>query len=171
MPSPLPTPGPRIDDPLELLRACHDKVRRFAGLCVHLRDHLDHTPIDAQAQEAAQSILRYFELAAPLHHADEDVDLFPALRQLRLAALNTTIDGLEAEHHVLGGLWQRLQPWLREIAAGRASAAPAEVDVFAQRYAAHAQREEDEVYPHAQRLEPEQLRKISAAMIARRTSR
>lgn len=165
--------APRIDDPIELLLACHDKVRRFAHLAVKLRDHmgsLGHqaTP-DAQAREAAQSILRYFNIAAPLHHDDEEQDLFPALRQLHDAALTAHLDQLEAEHAALAELWHALQPWLRDLAACLAHPAPSTVDDFARRYTAHAQREEDDVYPSASRLSPEQLQGISAAMVARRS--
>jgi hemerythrin-like domain-containing protein len=164
--------APSIDDPIELLRACHDKVRRFSGLTLRLRDHLTTLPAaqpDAQAQEAAQAILRYFDLAAPLHHDDEERDLFPALRTLGHAALNEVMDSLEAEHGHLGGLWQDVAPWLRRIAAGQAAPPPADLGDFAALYPAHAQREEDEVYPFATQLRAEQIQAISAAMVARRT--
>ena len=169
--------APSIDDPLELLRACHDKVRRFATLALKLRSHLDglvhpvsgEHHVDAQAQEAAQSILRYFEMAAPLHHDDEDLNLFPALRALGQSRLTQAIDSLEAEHHSLGHLWQAVTPWLRAVAAGQVHAPPDELATFAHRYIAHAQREEDEVYPAADQLSAQTLTEISAAMVARRT--
>lgn len=43
---------------------------------------------DVQAQAAAAQILRYFNVAAPLHHQDEDEDLFPALLALHQPALS-----------------------------------------------------------------------------------
>lgn len=162
--------APRIDDPIELLLACHEKVRRFAGLTVKLRDHLASKGPDSQAQEAAQSILRYFNIAAPLHHDDEEQDLFPALRQLGHKGLNVSMAELEAEHTELAMLWQSLAPWLEATSHGTPHAPPATVDVFALRYPAHAQREEDEVYPFASQLAPTQIRQISAAMVARRTA-
>ena len=39
---------------------------------------------DAEAAESATSIRRYFNEAAPRHHEDEEIDLFPRLPQ-RLA--------------------------------------------------------------------------------------
>lgn len=150
--------------------ACHDKVRRFAGLALRLRDHLAAKGPDQQAQEAAQSILRYFNIAAPLHHDDEEMDLFPALRQLTIGELDQHMAQLEAEHTELAALWQSLQAWLTATAEGQAHPAPDTVEAFAQRYQAHAQREEDEVYPFASRLAAEQIGHISAAMVARRTS-
>ncbi|HEX5357241.1 MAG TPA: hemerythrin domain-containing protein [Aquabacterium sp.] len=162
--------APSIDDPIELLMACHEKVRRFAGLTVKLRDHLARKGPDSQAQEAARSILRYFNIAAPLHHDDEEHDLFPALQQLDQDGLNASMAALEAEHAELAGLWQSLGPWLQAISQGTAHAPPPTVDAFAQRYPAHAQREEDEVYPFASQLAPTQISQISAAMVARRTA-
>ncbi|MES2089616.1 MAG: hemerythrin domain-containing protein [Pseudomonadota bacterium] len=167
---PIQPVAPRIDDPIELLLACHDKVRRFATLALKLRDHLAQTGPDPQAQEAAQSILRYFEMAAPLHHQDEELDLFPALRALNQPTLTACIDELDAEHAELGVLWGALQPWLRDTVAGLPTGTPPQVDEFAQRYTAHAQREEVEVYPSASQLTPEQVKRISAAMVVRRTS-
>ena len=169
--------APSIDDPIELLRACHDKVRRFADLTIRLRDHVATHGADKQAQEAAQAILRYFNIAAPLHHDDEEQDLFPALRALGdvgdvgLEGLNHAIDDLAAEHIKLGALWQGLQAWLQDLAQGTVQAAPSTVDDFAQAYKAHAQREEDEVYPAASQLSAAQRQHISAAMVRRRTAR
>lgn len=163
--------APSIDDPIELLQACHDKVRRFAGLTLRLRAHLAERGPDDQAQEAARSILRYFDMAAPLHHDDEDLDLFPALKSLMQPSLSACIDEVASEHDTLGHMWQALRPWLLATAAGQRYAAPEEIDDFARSYPAHAQREEDHIYPAATQLSAEQLQTISAAMVARRTQR
>jgi hemerythrin-like domain-containing protein len=113
--------------------------------------------------------LRYFTLAAPLHHADEDEDLFVALRQLDLAPLTARIDALQAEHDALGRHWAEVRPWLEAIAAGQApGATQPDVEAFATRYRAHAQAEETEVYPHAAQLSPATLRALADAMVARR---
>lgn len=166
---PLQPVAPSIDDPIELLQACHDKVRRFAGLTLRLRSHLLERGPDEQAQEAARSILRYFDLAAPLHHDDEDLDLFPALRALGHAELNAHIDEVQSQHDSLGHLWQALRPWLNATMAGHTCTAPAEVDDFALAYPAHAAREERDIYPTAAQLSMAQLRSISEAMVRRRT--
>jgi hemerythrin-like domain-containing protein len=162
--------APRIDDPIELLLACHEKVRRFADLTVRLRDHVARHGADKQAQEAAQSILRYFNIAAPLHHDDEEQDLFPALRSRGIHSLNLAIDRLATEHLALSKLWTGVQGWLEDVRQGAAQAAPSTLDEFAQTYKAHAQREEDEVYPAASQLTATQRQHISAAMVRRRTA-
>ena len=173
LPRPLPV-SPRIDDPMALLRACHEKVVRFTRLAQRLQAHVAEHGVDEQAREAATAVLRYFTLAAPLHHADEDENLFVALRGLGRADLNARIDALQQEHDTLGALWLPVQAWLAQIAQGNApgqapTGTPPDVDGFATRYRAHAEREETTVYPHAAELSPAVLRALADAMVARRS--
>jgi len=162
-----------IEDPIELLLACHDKVRRFTRLTVSLRDHLARTgtgdAVDAQAREAAQAIMRYFNLAAPLHHDDEELDLFPALQAIGPASLSADMAQLAAEHAELSALWQSLLPWLEATAVGHHHVPPDTLETFVTSYGLHAQREEDLIYPSAIHLTTVQRKQISAAMVARRT--
>jgi len=162
--------SPRIDDPMALLLACHDKVRRFSSLLLRLRDHVLQHGADGQARDAAQSILRYFDLAAPLHHADEDADLYPALLALGDAAVTQRILALSAEHEAQEAQWRELSAWLRPLAAGepRADTPHALIDAFASHQTAHADAEERDVYPAARRLSSELLARIARAMVARR---
>lgn len=168
-----PTPvSPHIDDPMALLLACHDKVRRFAGLLLRLQTHVAVHGRDAQAQDAAKSVLRYFEIAAPLHHADEDDDLYPALLALGDAGVATRIQALSDEHTALTALWDGLAPWLRHLAED-ASPCPDPGDIvrtFAANQLAHAEAEEREVYPLAARLPADARARIAQAMVARRTA-
>lgn len=138
----LSVPGPTFEQPLEMLTACHDKVRRFARLAERLAGHVDQHGADDEARQAAASILRYFDLAAPLHHADEEADLFPALRGLGDPVLNEALAQLEAEHVTLGACWQAVRPWLITIEQGSPHAAPPVLTRFAEDYPAHADREE-----------------------------
>ncbi len=168
---------------MALLLACHDKVRRFANLLLRLQQHAAAQGRDAQAQDAARSVLRYFEVAAPLHHADEDEDLYPALMALGDADATARIQALSAEHSELNALWQQLAPWLRHLAADvdvastsdaegarMAADASATASDFAARYLAHAEAEERELYPLATRLSADTLVRIAQAMVARRTA-
>lgn len=164
----LHTPPPSFEDPLEMLRACHDKVRHFAKLSTRLADHIAQHGVDQQARDAAQSVMRYFDIAAPLHHADEDEDLYPALLALGDPTLNMDIGRLTAEHTTLAGLWQAVRAWLQRIQAGDLAPPPPELPHFAQRYPQHAQDEETKVYPHALRLSNEQLAELGQRMTQRR---
>jgi hemerythrin-like domain-containing protein len=106
---------------------------------------------------AAQAVMRYFDLAAPDHHADEEEDLFPALLEAVAGSdavcLRNLIAGLEQEHHALGSLWQELHARLAQLAAG--VLVPLAVDdvlAFEAAYARHIGVEEGEVLPMAERL-------------------
>jgi hemerythrin-like domain-containing protein len=170
MPPHLQPIAPSIDHPIELLLACHDKVRRFAELALKLAAHIEQDGPDEQAADAARTILRYFDLAAPLHHEDEDVDLFPALKALGHAELTHQIDTLSAEHDELGQQWQALRPWLIAITEGQLITLDVPVRVFAHRYQHHAQQEEALLYPWATQLNAAQIAHISQAMVARRST-
>ena len=165
---PLHSPPPSFEEPLDMLQACHEKVRHFARLAPKVAAHVAQHGVDQQARDAAQAIMRYFDLAAPLHHQDEEDDLFPALKTLNDPALNDMIDALTAEHDQLAGLWRITREWLALIEAGKTEPAPPAIHIFAQAYPAHADREEQDIYPHANRLPAALLRDIGTKMAQRR---
>lgn len=164
----LHTPPPSFENPLEMLHACHDKVRHFAQLSLRIADHVKQHGADQQAQDAAKAVMRYFDLAAPLHHADEDEDLYPALLALNDATVSEHIHRLTAEHTRLASLWHAVRTWLTEISAGTAALPPSELPAFAERYPRHAQDEETLVYPHARYLSEDQLNLLGQSMTQRR---
>lgn len=154
--------------PLELLYACHDKVRRFTTLAGRLAEHLAIKGADDQARDAATQILRYFELSLPNHHADEEEDVFPALRSLNDVAISSVIAALEAEHGVLHALWQEVAPWLRRVEQGEAAPPPQGLPQFVADYAVHAEREEREVFSAIERLPADVVDAIALRMRTRR---
>ena len=164
----LHTPPPSFEDPMEMLKACHDKVRHFAKLSLRIADHVKQQGSDQQARDAATAVIRYFDLAASLHHVDEDEDLYPALLALNDSALNAHIHRLTDEHTTLAGLWRAVRVWLKDIEGGMASSPPSELSEFAKQYPRHALDEENLVYPHAQYLSEYQLNLLGQAMTKRR---
>jgi hemerythrin-like domain-containing protein len=70
--------------------------------------------LDDAARKAAQDVTRYFSSSAPLHHRDEEEDLFPRINRqsLRIAEL---VHNLKREHRQLDTLWETLAPELRRI--------------------------------------------------------
>ncbi|WP_249384093.1 hemerythrin domain-containing protein [Chitinivorax sp. B] len=166
---------PTLDEPLAMLAACHGRVRAFCNTLLRLADYLPEHGADQQAQQAARNILRYFDVAAPKHHADEEQDLFPALMYALAdrddpdaAALRTTIASLLAEHVELHGLWLQLRTPLIQIATGKSAVLPM-ATTFASRYQAHADQEEAEVFQAAELLlDAEMIEQISGAMTTRR---
>ena len=164
-----PTPvQPRINDPLEMLLACHDKVRHFSRLLRKLVAHVARQGADEPARSAALAVHRYFDVAAPLHHQDEDLDFYPALRKLGDPLLSEACGRLTQEHGPQHALWQTVSAWLLALAAGHAAQPPADVLAFAEDAMRHADEEERLLYPHAQRLSAQDLAHIAQAMSARR---
>jgi len=165
-----------FDSPIEMLKLCHEKIRRFARLTQRLGRHMEKSSIDAAAQEAAELVLRYFTVAAPLHHQDEEDDLFPALRNLSVEslgamehqALHRNLQALEAEHNQLTSLWNEVAVWLKALCQHTVTPPPPCLNIFAVTYTAHADREEKLIYPYAKALKLDTLRQIGQRMAERR---
>lgn len=79
--------GVGFEQPFEMFEACHERVRRSLALLERLIVHVGAHGHDAQSRSAAADVLRYFDLAAPLHHEDEERHVFASLEQCRNAAL------------------------------------------------------------------------------------
>ena len=123
----LPMPGSTsaaagFDAPLAMLSACHQRIQRQCATLRRLVPHLAAHGSDAQAREAATQVLRYFALAAPQHHADEESDLFPALLESMAGSdavcLRELLDGLCAQHRELDARWRAVRRVLHRVAAG-----------------------------------------------------
>ncbi len=158
----VPTEG-EGDDARTLWLACHAQVRRFSALLLRLEGHLQTHGYDEEARQAAQSIRRYFNQAAPLHHQDEAEDLFPALLALSGQGTVAAQHFLE-EHSLLELLWRQIDA---DLQAQRLDADV--VKRFAEAYARHAQDEEDWALPLFAELPATQLQRIGERMVARRT--
>lgn len=100
----LPDELPGFDDPIALLRACHNKILVHCDLLEGLLDTPD--------QAVAAQVHRYFSTSAPLHHRDEEEDLFPRIngQSLKIAEL---IHNLKKEHQALDSLWSTLATELK----------------------------------------------------------
>jgi hemerythrin-like domain-containing protein len=164
----LPTPAPGFDEPLAMLRACHERIQRQCATLAKLVAHLRHDGLTEDARRAAVDIHRYFSSAGRQHHADEEQDLFPVLRaEPDLAGL---LDALARDHAEMDSLWQHLEPLL---------AAPDtihDLDAFARLagefnalYRQHIAHENSELLTQAEQLlNVEQQRELGARMAARR---
>lgn len=166
--------APSFDEPIEMLRACHERIAARCATIGKLAAHLPLHGADTQAQQAAGNIMRYFDTAGPNHHADEEQDLFPMLIGIslrRCSPVGDQIMSLSGEHRLLEASWAQLRAALADIAQGRARVLePAWVDDFVGTYLRHIALEEIQVFPFAEAyLDRQQLTALSAAMVARRT--
>lgn len=166
--------APSFDEPLEMLDACHGRIKAQLATLRRLVAHLPRHGADKAAQEAARGVVRYFSVAAPHHHEDEEIDLLPALLATAAGA-----DRLEAEALVARILadHQRMDPLrdaalavLEKIAAGEGVELPAaQVETLATLYLGHIEMETRELFPLAKRLlSPAQTEELGRKMAARR---
>ena len=142
------SPAVGFDQPFEMLEACHERVERSLGLLLRLAEHLVSHGADEQARDAARDVLRYFDLAAPHHHEDEERHVLPRLRALGQAPL---ANQLAEEHRQMQAAYLAIRP---ELLALRDHAAPPSCSgwqSFVDLYRSHIAREEADAYPAARK--------------------
>jgi len=162
----LPENLPGFDDPIGLLRACHEKMLTHCDLLAALANRED---LDNEARETARNLSRYFSQHAPLHHRDEEEDLFPRINRqtLRIAELVHT---LKKEHETLDTLWNNIAPELKKFpAAGFSEAFKQSTMEFSTLCRQHIALENRELLPLASNsLSHQALTEIGESMAARR---
>lgn len=112
-----------FDDPVGMWMGCHRRIEKQLATLAKLPAHLAENGVDADASNAALAILRYFEKAAPHHHEDEDLDLFPLVESRitdgeELARFRELRARLEADHRLMAPGWAKLRKPLQGIADG-----------------------------------------------------
>jgi hemerythrin-like domain-containing protein len=162
--------APNFDDPLSMLTACHGRIGRQLETLARLQRHLPENGCDHDARVAARGILKYFDTAAPNHHADEEASLFPRLARALPGAVGSLIADLERDHATLAVNWRKLRPLLAAIAGGqRANLPPGQVATVTAAYEAHIAREERDLFPlAAQTFDAETIAAIGNEMALRR---
>ena len=95
-------PAAGFEQPFDMLAACHERVERMLQLLERLAAHLPGHGCDRAAIDAAHDVMRYFDLAAPAHHLDEELHVLPALRR---AGDDAFAAQLEQEHRELQRRW------------------------------------------------------------------
>jgi hemerythrin-like domain-containing protein len=157
-------PAAGFDEPFELLDACHQRVERMLVLTERLGAHLPTHGADAQAQQAARDVMRYFDLAAPHHHEDEERHVLPLLRERGHALL---ADRIAQEHQAMAAAWARMRALLAAIEQGRG---PGDCDdMAAALYREHIALEEIQAFPLAKAgVAGDALRAMGEEMARRR---
>jgi iron-sulfur cluster repair protein YtfE (RIC family) len=160
--------------PLEMLAACHGRLAQQCNTLKRLVPHVATHGSDAQARAAAAAVLRYFDTAAIDHHADEEIDLFPALIDSVAGSdavcIYQLIDVLSTDHRTLEAHWLRLRLPLLQLSTGEPVQLQADdVHALVDLYLQHIEREEQELLPMARRLlSDEALDRVGRTMRQRR---
>jgi len=173
MSSLFPSRNAGFDHPLDILAACHERIADQCSTLLRLVVHVSEHGADEQASQAARNVMRYFDVAGPHHHADEESDLFPSLLAAagaRASGVGDLVKRLCADHRVLEGQWAALRAVLHPLSSGEAVALPQTlVEGFVTRYREHIALEEAQLLPRATALLPAAtLSLIGTAMAARR---
>ena len=146
-------------NPIGLLTDCHRRIERFLQMLLQVATNLEGAALDHPHRNALQAALKYFRESAPKHTADEEDDLFPALRDAsgpRAAEAIASLDRLESDHKNADA-WHREvgeigERWLREsvLPAPDALRLKTLLLCLADLYRAHIAIEEQEIFPLAQ---------------------
>lgn len=167
-------PAVGFEVPLEMMAACHGRVRAQCATLRRLAAHLARQGADRQAQDSAAAVMRYFTTSAVHNLADEEIDLFPALIESVAGSdavcVRELTASLVAEHRELEQRWHALHRRLEQVTRADAATLPVdEVHGFIDLYERHIAREEAELLPMAGRLLSDaELDRIGLAMRARR---
>ena len=144
---------------IELLSACHDRIRRFAAMAVALAAN----PGAPDAAETAAAIRRYFTEALPLHERDEEESLAPRLRG-HDGAVDLALGAMLHEHGENRALVAAV---LDACAAPATLASPAAA--LAAHLEAHLAGEEAVIFPAVAALPADVQAAIAGELRARRT--
>lgn len=169
-------PAAGFEAPFEMLGACHERVERMLRLLASLQQHVRVQGWDESVASAARDVMRYFDLAAPLHHEDEERHVFPPLLAGSDAVLRRVVQRLQQDHRDMEVAWVAARGVLASVAQapplGWAHFSPQEsatLTGFAELYDRHLRDEDVLVYPAALAgLSPDALRAMSADMMRRR---
>lgn len=157
---PLPlhaAPAAGFDQPFEMLEACHERMQCSLRLLLRLAQHLSDRGPDADAAQAARDVMRYFDIAGPAHHEDEERHLFPALLAHGSADAVAVVHRLQQDHVCMSAQWPLVRGDLQEVVALRwtpalGQAAPLRWQEYAALYESHIVIEENQAYPAARPL-------------------
>lgn len=149
------SPNAGFDQPFEMLAACHERVERMLALLLKLADHLALHGADEAARSAASDVMRYFDLAGPAHHEDEERHIFPALLKQPGAPLKALVRRLKSDHLQMTRQWAAVRADLAAVAEGQGAVTAdrlARWQAFAALYRGHIQAEDGQAYSAAQSL-------------------
>jgi hemerythrin-like domain-containing protein len=164
-----------FDEPLAALSACHRRIEKQMATLLRLQKHVGKSGFDEDARIATAAILRYFQDAAPHHHADEEVDLFPKVLRAAEASADRArafdlVSHLLVDHRDMEAAWAGVRKALEGLQSGKKSTLDSQLcKDFSRNYSSHIAREDNELFPLAARLlsKPE-LQSLGTAMALRR---
>lgn len=164
-----------FERPLDLLISCHNKILHFSSALLKLSTALKQDGWSDSYAASAEQIRRYFNVAGPEHHLDEELHLFPAiialapeLKQAQSSELLQRIHQLIKEHVESDALWETLDRMLEERTENFAK-----LDTLASQFEEamreHAEIENEIIFPYAKaHISDTEFKKMGADIAKRR---
>ncbi len=160
---------PDFDDPIGVLRACHERMLAQCDTLEKLPAHIAVNGVDDEARSAINKAVKYFSTSAIHHHQDEEEDLFPLLQHQSLK-LADMIFRLKQEHEQLVTSWNLLATFFKK--SGDLENNPefiSQLQQFCNLYREHIKFENEDVLVMAQHIiSQRQLQEMGDAMAQRR---
>ena len=161
--------------PLSLLRSCHDKILHFSAALYELSVALEKEAWNASYITTADQIRRYFNIAGPEHHLDEEHHLFPAIMSLdptckdpQSLVMIKQINELIKEHVESDQIWQQLDTLLAEQSTDFQQLQQLSL-TFKNHMIEHAGIENNQIFPFAEKYISEaEFKKMGKAIAKRR---
>lgn len=161
-------------DAVDMLLACHQRIRNFTEIAVRLAEATGAAL--PEIANAAESVHRYYSIALPLHEADENDSVYPRLRRnLTDASERESLQAMVDQHGPIDAVVARLVPRWADVKTNpeRLASQAAELRADAARlqelWREHLALEEEIVFPLVRaRLTPDDLNAVHAEMKQRR---
>lgn len=144
-------------NPLNEFSGCHAGIIANFQQLAELPQHLHNAD---KTQETAQKLYDFFYKVVLKHHAEEEEELFDAIRSPAAKADPADIHNaiaqaasLTQEHRHLEHLWSQIEPAIKKLAKGKL--ANLDIDIvneLSTAYLAHAHFEENEFLPLAAKV-------------------
>lgn len=164
-----------FEQPLDLLHSCHEKILHFSSALLKLNPILQQEGWCEHHATSADQIRRYFNVAAPEHHKDEEEHLFPAIIALDpefkkpdTTAVVQLINRMIKEHVESDALWATLDNLLAERSEDFE-----QLEMLSKQFAGemrkHAETENAQIFPFAKaHISDAAFKKMGAAIARRR---
>jgi iron-sulfur cluster repair protein YtfE (RIC family) len=147
------------EDALDLLTACHQRIRHFSAAAVKLAHAQAASPDDIRMSTAG--VYRYLAVSLPLHEADEEDTVRPRLDAVADEKVRHALVAMHDQHQAIDELVERLLPLLQLLERNPAAIHEAGAEMCSitkalqEIFDAHLNLEEDAIFPAIRNLLPE----------------
>jgi hemerythrin-like domain-containing protein len=137
----------------DALDECHRQILIHLAKLKALAQRLTESGIDDQVRADALAVEAFFSGTSRQHHAEEEVNVFPALLASGNAELVSAVRSLQQDHGWIEENWVELGPRLKAVASGNGWVDETElmnyIEVFLELCNGHIALEETLIYPES----------------------